>query len=76
MLAEQHEDLSMDKFELNGPPTIRAEGGLVLLTLPIIIRTRADQTGKIEVELSLEQAEELQGQIDSAVKLAKIRQRD
>jgi hypothetical protein len=62
----------MDKFELNGPPTIRAERGLVLLTLPIIIRTRSDQTGKIEVELSFEQAEQLQGQIDRAVKLAKF----
>ena len=34
----------MDKFELNGPPTIRAERGLVLLTLPIIIRTRSVQS--------------------------------
>jgi hypothetical protein len=62
----------MDKFELNGPPTIRAERGLVLLTLPIIIRTRADQAGKIEVELSFEQAQQLQGQIDRAVKQAKF----
>jgi hypothetical protein len=64
----------MDKFELNGPPTIRAERGLVLLTLPIIIRTHGDQTGEIEVELSLEQAEQLRGQIASAVKLGEMRQ--
>jgi hypothetical protein len=65
----------MDQLKLNGLPTLRAEDGLVLLTLPIIIPTRGDQTGKLEVELSLEQAEQLMGQIDSAVKMARIQQR-
>jgi hypothetical protein len=63
----------MDQLELNGLPTLRAEDRLVLLTLPI--RARGDQTGKLEVELSLVQAEHLMGKIDSAVKMAKIQQR-